>query len=361
MRMKNNVINSKLSIGLFIVVMIVSLQSCMAQSTSVNTALSIDSENKTSSFYDNSEFHSLATIDLYVEGELEKSGKVDFSKFQLQELIVKETLLKDGKADFIGAYKYVGYSLYDILNDFIIAKANAKEFPPEVDLYVEIENDNGEKVVVSWGEIYYANRLHEIIIATSVARIVPVKSKNMWELPTESKLVFGNDLITSRNISNPVKITIKSYSNDKIEIIKGKKPTFSPTVDLIVNDEIKRTYDAKSDYSAEQTVHTIFYGKGRGLHSTEPFDGLCLSNILEEVIERNTKNLKHGLVVVLADDGYRTIYTLSELINRNDQSEVLLVRDVELTDNGIFRLYPSCDFFSDRSIKGISQIVFIEN
>ena len=353
--------NSKLIISAFTVVMILSLQSCMAQSSSINTASTVDAENKTNSFYDNSEFHSLIPVDLYVDGEVEQSEKVDFSKFQLQELIVKETILEEGKANFIGAYKYIGYSLYDILNDFILAKANAQEFPPEVDLYVEIENDKGEKVVVSWGEIYYANRLHEIIIATSVARISPVKSKDMWAIPTESKLVFGNDLIASRNISKPVKITVKSYSNNKIEIIKGKKPTFSPTVDIFVNDEIKKIYDAKSDYSSEQTVHTIFYGKGRGLHGTEPFDGLSLNNILEEVIEMHQKHLKHGLVVVVADDGYRSIYTLSELINRNDQSEVILVRDVELTDNGIFRLYSSCDFFSDRSVKGISQIIFIEN
>ncbi len=93
---------------------------------------------------------------------------------------------EDGSNAFIGAYRYDGYSLFDILNDRILKKKNKEEFSPIIDLYVEIENAKGEKVVLSWGEIYYPNFLHNSIIATDVMRIVPSKTKELWPLPSES-------------------------------------------------------------------------------------------------------------------------------------------------------------------------------
>jgi hypothetical protein len=104
-----------------------------------------------------------------------------------------------------GSIQYDGYSLFDILNYSQPLKKNADEFNPVIDLYVEIDNDRGEKVVFSWGEIYYPNSLHRILKASDVSRIVPSKSGDLWELPGESRNVAGNDLITERNITSPVR------------------------------------------------------------------------------------------------------------------------------------------------------------
>jgi hypothetical protein len=43
-------------------------------------------------------------------------------------------------------------------------------------------------------------------------------------------------------------------------------------------------------------------------------------------------------------------------MNRNDQAEVLLVPCKEEKDGGQFRIFPSCDFFSDRAVKAVSEI-----
>jgi hypothetical protein len=169
----------------------------------------VDTLDNTNNFYDNTEKHMLPVVDLYVEGEIVNPGKVDFSSLPLHSIIVKETLLDSTWGDkFVGAYRYDGYSLFDILNTRKIQKSNAKEFNPIIDLFVEIENKNGEKVVFSWGEIYYPNNLHKIIIARSVSRIVPSKTKELWAITKSSKIVAGSDLITERNISDPVKITV---------------------------------------------------------------------------------------------------------------------------------------------------------
>ncbi|MFH1297476.1 MAG: hypothetical protein ABIJ04_09415 [Bacteroidota bacterium] len=185
-----------------------------------------DTADLNNNFYDNVETYSLPGGEILVTGEIENPGMADLSALPTRSVITKETLLnEEGGNTFIGAYRYGGYSLFDILADRILDKKNKEEFPPIIDLYVEIENDKGEKVVLSWGEIYYPNILNQILIAA---------------------------------------------------------------------------------------------------------------------------------------DGYRSIYSLSEIVNRNDQADILLVPVAPGKDGGLFRLFPSCDFFSDRAVKAISTIDVLE-
>ncbi len=318
-----------------------------------------DTSDLTNNFYDNAEKYALKTYDLEVGGEVSNPGKVDLSKLPRRSVIVKETLL-DGDGDkFVGAYCYDGYSLFDILNNYHIEKKNEDVFKPIIDLYVEVENEAGEKVVFSWGEIYYPNHLHEIIIATDVMRIVPSKTNELWELPTDSKLVVVSDLITERNISKPTKITVKSYEIDLVTI-KGKDPLFSPKFDFYKDGEVIASYTANPKNIQEITLHTIFYGRGRGIHSTQPFTGAPLKQLINEKVNRTQGAIRNGLILATADDGYRGVYTYSEICNRNDQADVLLVCHPEVKTDGIFRLFPSCDFFSDRAIKGLNGIYYSE-
>jgi hypothetical protein len=314
-----------------------------------------DKADKNNNFYDNEETYLLAPPVIIVEGEVENPGKVDFSKLPKHSVIVKETVLKDGGTDaFVGAYRYDGYSLFDILTDRIVKKKNAAEFKPVIDLYVTVENDKGEKVVLSWGEIFYPNNLHTIIVATQVMRIVPSKTKDLWPLPAESKLVVSSDLITERNISNPVRITVHSYSRS-IPVNRDLDPLYSPQVSFFVEDAVDATISDNPKGPAE-TFNTIFYGRGRGIHSTQPFTGYRLTELLPSSIQKNKNNLQHALIAMIGKDGYRATFTYSEIMNRNDQSEVLLVPCTEEKDGGKFRIFPSGDFFSDRAVKAVSEI-----
>lgn len=134
----------------------------------------------TNNFYDNTETYSLSVRDLIIEGEITNHGKVDFLKLPRHSVIVKETLLDSaGGNKFTGAFRYSGYSLFDILEKGTIIKSNAGEFSSIIDLYIEVENESGEKAVFSWGEIYYPNNLHKILIASNISRIVPSRTKEL--------------------------------------------------------------------------------------------------------------------------------------------------------------------------------------
>jgi hypothetical protein len=81
--------------------------------------------------------------------------------------------------------------------------------------------------------------------------------------------------------------------------------------------------------------------------------------MLEKHFPLNKDNIRQGAFVMIAADGYRCFYTYSEILNRNDQSEVLLVNDPTSDDGGAFRLFPAGDFFSDRAVKALAEIRYI--
>jgi len=348
-------------IGFIALILIIGACENVSEKDSATTTAhtTVDSLNLTNDFFDNEPIYDLGMDRITVEGEIENPGKVDFSKLSLHSLIVKETLLEGDSNKFIGAYRYDGYSLYDILNSRILDKKNKEQFEPIIDMYIEVENGSGEKVVFSWGEIYYPNFRHQIIIATKVTMIKPSKTKDTWPLPTGSKIVVATDLITERNIENPVRILIRSGERDVNN--SGNNNSYSPRISIFINDELRENISAFPEDLNPITYPTIFYGRGRGIHSVTPFSGVMLKELLSNHIVTNRSHIQEGIVTVVANDGYRTVFTYSEIMNRNDQSEVLVVDMGENTENGRFRLFPAADFFSDRAIFAIEEIYLDEN
>jgi len=318
--------------------------------------LFIDSNEVTNDFYDNTETFSFSVPEISIGGEIANPGLVDFSSLSRHSVIVKETLLDPEEGDrFIGAYRYDGYSLFDILKNAVVKKANEEEFNSVIDLFVEVENAAGEMAVFSWGEIYYPKNLHRILIADRVSRIVPSKTNDLWTLPSECRIVAGNDLITERNISSPLKITVRSFPRS-FAVTKGMSPMYSKQFSLFIDGSPAGTISGFPAGAEVVTYKTIFYGRGKGIHSTEPFSGLMLKDVLFPFFPLNRENLRSGIMCIAAEDGYRSTVSFSEIFNRNDQQEHLLVKTEPGDDGGLFRIFPACDFFSDRAIKSVREI-----
>ncbi|MCX6335024.1 MAG: hypothetical protein NT092_12095 [Bacteroidia bacterium] len=342
---------------LLIPALLLGLLSCNIKPT-VNQSLIqfIDSTYMTNNFYDNTRTYELPVMELTVEGEVANPGEVDFSSLPKHSVIVKEALLDStGDGRFTGAFRYDGYSLFDILEKVMIRKANTDEFSSIIDLYIEIGNDKGEKVVFSWGEIYYPNNLHKILIASNVSRIIPSRTKELWALPESSRIVAAADLITERNISDPVRITVKSYPKS-ILTVKGMSPIYSEKILLYKGKEQIGELTSIPGSIKNETFNTIFYGRGKGIHSTTPFTGVLLREVLVKYYPVNRDDLRFGIMCITGQDGYRCALSYSELFNRNDQQEFLLIKTAEGEDGGLFRMFAASDFFSDRAIKSVSGI-----
>ncbi len=320
----------------------------------VLTAL-LQLHGQTNDFYDDAPTNQLkGNRKIVVTGEVQRDMTIDLNRLPKHSITVKETTLSDGEIGFTGAYRYDGCSLYDILDRVVLKKKNEEQFPPIVDLYVEVTNDKGESVLFSWGEIYYPVNRHRIMIATSVARIVPSKAKDLWPLPLETKIVAGNDLITSRNIGNPVKITVKSLDSS-YPIHKGMESPYSETMRISVNGKQRSLLAELPATLYQHTYQTVFYGRGMGIHGTTPFTGGMLHELLKDHYRLTPLALQQGMVVIAGVDGYRAAFTLSEIVNRNDQQEVLVIDRNNYEGAGRFSIFPAADFFSDRAIKAVME------
>lgn len=308
-------------------------------------------------FYDNNEFKALQGVDIEVVGEIVNPGKVDLTLMPLRSVNVSEAILAEKEQKFIGSYTYRGYSLFDILKERYLDKKNKKEFPPIIDLLVKVENRQGDKVIVSWGEIFYPTALHRIIIVTQAARIVPSKTKEMWPLPRKTKLVCADDLFTNRYIEHPSRITVFSASLH-FKVDQGLKPLYSSSFDIYSGEERLANIDKLDKDLPSRSNPSVFYGRGKGYHGIRSFEGKLLKSLLAEYITLDPQNIMTGYWVVSAADGYRVTVSFAELCNRSDQKEFLIYDIGSGRDSGRFKLFPAADFFSDRAVKAISGIHF---
>lgn len=307
-------------------------------------------------FYDKSETYELPLSRVWVGGEISDPGYADFSSLSRRSVIVKEAL-PDGAGGnrFTGAFRYDGLSLFDILENRVLKKANEAEYPSVIDLVIEVANEAGEKAVFTWGDVYYPTELHRIILADRVTRIIPSKTKDMWELPLTNRVVAAGDLLTVRNISNPVKITVRSIPRSFL-LRKGMTPMYSEKISLFENSVPAGEISELPEGFTPLTYETIFYGRGRGIHSTTPFRGIMLKQVLASYFKVTEEKLKKGILCIAGEDGYRCSVSFSELFNRNDRQEFLIMPFSKGADGGLFRIFPAADFFSDRAVKSVSSI-----
>jgi len=311
-----------------------------------------DKNESTPGFFDDSELKEFSIGSIIVAGEVENPGPVEFASLPLNGFPVKDLDYGNGKIKFTGSYFVSGYSLFDIINTKKIKKENGAEFGPLVDMYVIVENDRGEKAVFSWGEIFYSKNNFGTIITKSVRAINPPKMKMKWALPEEPRIFCLNDAFNSRSIGNPSRITVKSfagnYSRERI------KETFVPEIKIIKGDN---SFSVKDLSGAEiRKFRGIGYGHGRGWKGTDEVEGALLSAILLKNANFDMNETRGTILCFSSRDGYRVTYSLSEIINRNDMNDFLLIEKNGSAEDGKFNSFATPDFFVDRNVRSVEKI-----
>lgn len=287
-------------------------------------------------------------------GEVKEEKNISLQDFQIRSVIVKEVLPEAGQREFKGAFRYDGYSLEDLLKNIELEKESG--FNPITDLYVKVHGSDGKYAIISWGEIFYPVHHHLQIIATRVARHVPFKTPDvLYTYPAKPKLVVSNDLLTCRNITCPVSIEVCSCKGNFPE--EEMEELYWPTLSIEGFDYEKILLEELPDNLLNRESDMIFYGQGRGIHDVNPFEGNYLSELLALYIQPDTELLRTGIIIASAPDGYRAVFSLSEIMNRNDRLETLIMDDDNYKREGRFSIIVSGDFFSDRAVKALSRLV----
>jgi hypothetical protein len=322
-------------------------------------ALAQDTNQKTNSFFDDSESRSYALKTILVEGEVENAGPVDVSTLPLRSCPIKEAALEGGKPEFKGAYYYGGYALYDILDSKKVKKSSDSTFSPFVDLYVVVQNDQGEQAVFSWGEIYYSRNNFSILLSKSVQAINPSKmAVTKWPLPANPRLICAGDLLNVRFLSNPSKITVKSARG----MFASQKPPSIYSAEMAIVAGTKSVSVREISPSMEKrTYDFVGYGHGMGFKGIEEIRGIPLKSILEGNMKLLPEDFRQSIAVISAKDGYRSVFSLSEIANRNDNLDFLIVDKKDSKEDGRFILFATPDFFVDRNVKAIEKIEIVRS
>jgi hypothetical protein len=355
-------LNSIKRLTILALVIVLSFNSCENVGIKITDAItgpSLDIARDGNSLFHQTDEFSLQTANLEVTGEVQNQGFVDFKKLYKREVVLKESRYDSAGMQFVGAYRYRGYSLFDVLNGFNQQKKNAELFKPAIDLYITIENDANEKVVFSWSEIFHTNILHQILIATDMAPIVPYRKEVDYPVASRWKLVAANDLFSYRSLENPVKITVHSFDKKEFTINRNISPLYSDGFDIYVeNDHIMHIADSAST-SKILAYESSFYGMGMGSHPSDPFVGPDLKHLLMQSVNlRDQKWIEQGLVCFAGLDGYRSVFSFSELFNRTDQVSPILAITKLPTEGGFYRLFHPADFYADRSVKSLMEVYF---
>jgi hypothetical protein len=323
----------------------------------------ISGATKAMSTYGNSMFHqtnevSLKTGELKIEGEVKSPGTVNLDNHYKREVFIKEALYDETTdINFIGAYRYRGYSLFDLLHPFNLQKKNSETFRPAIDLYIVIENASGESVSFSWSEIFHTINPHQIIIATEVAPIVPYRKEVNYETGDTWKVMAANDLFAFRTLIDPTKITVHSFDKKEYAINRELDPLYSTEVKVYHHEELITTLFRTEETKDFVRYHSSFYGMGMGYHQVDFFQGPLLKNMLEEHIRLFDPLLTRlGLVCFAGIDGYRAVYSFSELFNRTDQVFPILAVPEDPQNGGYYRIFHPAEFYADRSVKSLAEI-----
>jgi hypothetical protein len=312
-----------------------------------------EKSESTNTNFDIAESRILNPGSILIQGEVNDPGSVDVSRLPIRNAAIKEVALENGKYVFKGAFYVSGYSLYDILNLKKAKKSPENKFAPPVDMYVVVENAKGEKAAYSWGEIFYREGFN-ILITKTVQPIYPAHAKASWTIFDRPRLVCGNDLLNVRFIDNPTKITVKSFHG----AVPTEKPKdgYSPEISIVS----KTGATTARDFAAveKRNNRLVLYGHGAGFKEVADFTGFVLKDVLKAQIQSFPK-LQTGIVIVSATDGYRSAFSLSEIMNRNDNQEYLLN---ELKDNPVGGRYTLRvnDFFADRDVRSVSKIELVD-
>jgi hypothetical protein len=290
-----------------------------------------------------------------VDGEVESPISVSLRQLPLRSVTVRELGVDSaGNQRFKGAFSYSGYSLYDILSPINVTKKNQKEFSSPVDLYFLVANGKGEQAVFSWGEIFYSRDNFRILISKSVTSINPAKLKTHWSLPEAPRLICAGDLSNVRYVDNPTKVIVRSYSGT---FPPGSKENIYSATVAVVSDKGTTTLDGIDPSIYPRKFTLAGYGHGMGYKGVSTIEGYPLKEVFR--LEPGRDNLRNAIAVVSAKDGYRTVFSVSEIWDRNNMDDLLLVDRKDSKTDGRYTLFVPSDFFLDRNVKAVDRIQIV--
>ncbi len=301
--------------------------------------------------------------DILITGEVAQTVSLslkDLDRFECSEIRLNE-VSRDGR--YHGAFYYHGPTLRSLL-DFAGIKKKNSDFNKDLDLAIVVKDKKGQKVVLSWGEVFYRNP-SDIIVAFEACPVIPHHKKDKipkayypWleQLEREvgfPKLVLARDFYSDRSLEEISHIEIvdlhPTAPQQKQEIL------FSPQFTITGYGVKTKSFDTLPPIDRTEIIFKEV-GDGQGYHGLKLFEGVSLAQLLEEAeIQRDLDSA----IIVSAPDGYRTLLSYGELFLSPTGKDVIIgdmMARKKIKERGRFFLIIPDDLSADRHVKSVQKI-----
>lgn len=287
----------------------------------------------------------------------------DLAKFQSITTRINHI---SSKGSFHGVFNTQGVPLRHLL-DLAQVEKEASSYSKPVDLAILVRDNNGNRVSLAWGEVFYRNPA-DVTIAYSTTPIMPhhndctschepgFTKQYLDQLSRRvalPKLVMANDFDADRSLEGIVSIEVINL-NPK-GTVKKKGELHSPRLTISGLTEHPVTiFDLA--HLPRTTVTMNIVGDGKGFHGRNVFSGVPVTELLAAL---DMKPSLQSILVVTSPDGYQSSLSWGEL-SLSPQGQRFIIADEmdgkPLEKNGKFMLITPDDLAADREVKAVSKI-----
>jgi hypothetical protein len=304
--------------------------------------------------------------------------------------------------DATGRYRWTleveGVSLAALLDHVVVEKKHDDGFSRPLDTLVVVTGRNGERAMMSWGEVFAGRDPNAFVLAPTLRPYLPHHHEEVdwsafdaraWRgIPARETLKIescaachdGKDKLAPITLPRgwclvvpgdrwPARFVEDVESVKVIQVVgpvaagtpAGKRKAVRVEVPTLVGVD-----GTKSPLTAVllTTLPRVAYrdtaiGMGRGFHGTRTWQGGALAELIRPLVPKGVSPLE-VYVLLSGSDDYRAVLSGAELFGSPLSGNVVLVNredDKPLeAEAGRYKVVVISDFFVDRSVRSLAEI-----
>ncbi len=292
------------------------------------------------------------------------------------------------------AIEIEGWPLKDVLDRLKPAKKTDDGFDRPLDTFIVVTGRDGRKALFSWSEVFMGGDGGPILASRSRLILphhhdpLPRLAKNptvlldgagrdrvdlkacaschdggsllRLALPKGMLLAAPQDGFGGRFVEDVAKVEIRQVGIPvKADRAAGKKACVE-VPELVGPDGARTPLDeARFKAGAPATARDAAFGEGRGYHGIRAWSGVDLGSLLKGMLPAG-QDPRACFVLVTAADGYRSVFSGSEVFLAPEGRSVLLADRIDAkpleAGSGRYHAVPRADFYIDRDVRMVKEI-----
>ena len=306
-----------------------------------------------------------STIRLTIDGLVKK--KYHFSGDALNALATTRIRTREisPAGDFMGAYIHVGIPVFNILEGIAPQKPKDASFDQPLDILVTFHSHSGKKACFSFNELIMTGDCQPVILAFSRQPVMPTNEKvrdtyagnRFIDELTGLRLICPKEPDTSRYLDNVVRISYDPIPVDERALPPRRKKVVCHSASLTCMDGSRQWPGELASIQRAANNGWLRIGHGHGYDEIASAEGIDLRGFI-------TKNFDGAgpddFFLFVACDGYRALFSGREIFATPDGRAMMIVDRLngKALAEGLM-LAPTADYFSDRAMWGLAQVVRI--